>query len=158
MGDSFADLRRASREPGGAQAVIERKRGGSIPPDRTFDSGKAAVSNARHLAAKGDISNSELTGVEESVARKTRPDRKQKAKASGKASPERRAARADVARRADGGSVAPIDATPIEQTWVSTMAPGTIAPGRPSGPNMNRPGRSSGPNAAPTRVRLSDLE
>ena len=34
MGDSFADLRRASRKPGGAQAVIERKRGGAVdtPP------------------------------------------------------------------------------------------------------------------------------
>ena len=55
MGDSFADLRKASREPGGAQALIERKRGGNIPPDRTFATGQAAVSNARQLAAKGDI-------------------------------------------------------------------------------------------------------
>ena len=75
MGDSFADLRKASREPGGAQAIIERKRGGNVPPDRTFATGQAAVSNARQLAAKGDISKRELVGVEHSVARGSKHDR-----------------------------------------------------------------------------------
>lgn len=75
MGDSFADLRRASREPGGAQAVIERKRCGNAPPDRSFATGQAAVSNARQLAAKGDISKRELLGFERSVARDAKHDR-----------------------------------------------------------------------------------
>ena len=70
MTESFADLRKSSREP-----VIERKRGGDVPKDHTFSSGQAAVSNARHLAAKGDISKSELGGVERSVASSRGADR-----------------------------------------------------------------------------------
>jgi hypothetical protein len=63
MAESFSDLRKSSREP-----LVERKRGGDVPKDHTFSSGQAAVSNARHLATKGDISKSELRGVERSVA------------------------------------------------------------------------------------------
>jgi hypothetical protein len=36
---------------------------------KTFSSGKAAIANARSLAAKGQISKSELRGVERSVSK-----------------------------------------------------------------------------------------
>ena len=55
MTESFADLRKSSREVD-HKPNIERKRGGDVPKDHTFSSGRAAVSNTRHLAAKGDIS------------------------------------------------------------------------------------------------------
>ena len=67
MGDTFSDLRKASREREHKPETVERKRGGDVPPDRTFSSGSAALSNARNLQAKGEISKSELRGVERSV-------------------------------------------------------------------------------------------
>ena len=40
----------------------------STTKTKTFSSGKSAVANARSLAAKGDISKSELRSVERHVA------------------------------------------------------------------------------------------
>jgi hypothetical protein len=44
---------------------------------KTFSSGRAAVSNVRSLQAKGQISKSELRGVERSVA-KSKPSSKKR--------------------------------------------------------------------------------